>query len=1226
MSWLKKAIVYLSVTALAAPVVASGTVGIASAATTDNAKTTETAKPNASLKAPFRDANNIFKLRLDKQKDGYVLVTNIAASGNNVIQKGEQLVVNFDKKNVDLNNSSVVNQDGSAPFTVKKDANKGTVTLTFNQTVDSGNYTTAVGIATKNLYTTSSLKADFQGAPIKISDNLITSKWQAPTYNSTNGDTTQQSSSYSTQNSVGTTQVASTQAASSQYSTSTSSTQAATSYTTTTSQTGTTTQATNQSQGYTPTFDEAEKAVMNRTTINVTGTATDSTETQTSANVATPATDTQSGNVNNALINSNNTESTAVQAQANQAAPAENSTGQTTTQAVATDQTAAPTTANTTVATAPQSNTTQATNNTVATTQTNNVATTQPVASNTGSTQASQTTDNQTSAQAEINVPLSVSTNNAIQTPNGKASDPAQTLQDVLAENDSNPQGDKTTYEPNKTFENIKKDINAKASMATPEEQAEIVKVTPWIWSYISKQASQNQVFTFATLLTTGRTAYTTINGTADANSSNILEQQMPTLLKSFGENITDGAFDKAMDIDVLLDSQLYKDYLDGKYTPTSEKLNPSDAWAAMKDHITVTKVDDNTNTAGATQLDKTYFNAKATLDSEVAAQLAKQNAEKVQKELVTNSETSENVATTDNNANSNGDNTALFNQMQKDMADKMADTSVENQAQVLDAIPEILNDVSNKTASSDKTGGVSNFIKPMVDGTSYLISVDTQPITGSSDKYLANLPQIFKSFGDSMRKGDFDQPLAMQNMERSQIYQDYLDGKYVPDSLVTKKTVNNKDDLLPAILLAMVAIPALTLLMGVVTILTSPIWVPLAIATWGVVFAITAMPIVFIYTVLGALILPSLVLFPIMAIVSLIAAPILLIGNLIPIVNLITIPITLINLALTFIPGWIVLTFIPMLLLAAGIVIAGIAIPVIMTIGLVIAQVVAGILSFLTGGLLAMLLPITALLGIIIAGAFSLLGLIGFILIAGGIMALVLGLIVAGFAVLTVVAGGFAGVIGLGLIAGIAVVLLGYLAFNFGGMLAGIAIFLILLVLMPQFLVLNFLLWFIGFGFMALILTDLAIPSLELALAIGALMMMFFVPGLLIALSWPFWMGLVLQISIPIVEIAFLIALPFSFIPLFGWIADAIVGVIILIQAIALVISVALPLAIGVGMMTKGIIGFDIAMAAAAVLDLIKDKEVTDRKYVDLDTSWRRRIHPVGFWTKSDPLATALA
>jgi len=118
MSLLKKAAVYLSVAALAAPVIATGTAGIVSAATTDNnaVQTSQTAKPNSSLKVPLRNADSIFKLRLDKQKNGYVLVTNIAASGNNVIQKGEQLVIKFDNKNVDMNNSSVVNQNGKLPI------------------------------------------------------------------------------------------------------------------------------------------------------------------------------------------------------------------------------------------------------------------------------------------------------------------------------------------------------------------------------------------------------------------------------------------------------------------------------------------------------------------------------------------------------------------------------------------------------------------------------------------------------------------------------------------------------------------------------------------------------------------------------------------------------------------------------------------------------------------------------------------------------------------------------------------------------------------------------------------------------------------------------------------------------------------------------------------------------------------------------------------------------
>lgn len=1234
MSLLKKAVVSISALALAAPMVANGTAGIAAAALAgaENVKTESVAKDNSSLKAPLRNANSIFNLKLDKQKDGYVLVTNIAASGNNVIQKGEQLVVDFDTENVDLDNSSVINQKGSLPYTVKKNADKGTVTFTFNETVHDANYSSAIGVATKNVYDTTPVKANFEGATVNVANNKLTSKWQPQTTTSSYASTTSQQSNYGTQQS--TSQVASTQSAS---------TQAASSYTTTTSynttsqQTGTTTSTqagstTQQGENsyYQPTFDEAEKAVMGQTTIKVVGDLSTDADTQTAANQATTSDD-ASTVTNNALDETTTSANQATTSTNNQqATTTENSNAQgssaTTSQPVKTD-----TSQNTEKVDNSSDNATQTATQNVTS---SNTATGNTAASNNATTTATVDQPAQSKTGTSTQVQAGTTSENVIQTPDGKASDPQATLDEVLKNNDTDPNnadntGDTKSYQKNETFEGIRQDIENKVPEATYAEKAEIVKVMPWIWSYIAKAATQDQVFTFGTLLSTGRTAYTTINGVADPNGASVLQQQMPSLLKAFGENMADDAFDKAMDIDVLLDSQVYQDYINGKYTTTDNELDASDAWNAMKDHITVEKVDSNTDTTGATNLKMRVYNPTATLNSYAASALAEQNAKRADN-LVINKDTSSNEATeaTDEQASAKDGkaNAALFSQMEKDMGDKMQGASEMDKAEILGSLPGILNDLSSKTDSSDTTGTTAKYLQKTTDGNQYLLTLNTQPISGSSDKYLANLPQVFNAFGDSLKDGDFDQPINNQLMMNSQVYQDYLDGKYVPDALVQKKTVDNKDDLLPAIILAILAVPLAALAMGVVAIVTSPIWVPLALITWGIVFAITALPVVFIYTVLGALIIPSLILFPIMLVVSLFTAPLLLIANLIPIINLITVPISLVVLALTFIPGFIVLSFIPMVLLAAAIVLAGIAIPLIMTVGLVIAQVIAGIISLLTGGLLAMLLPITALFGLVIAGLFSLLGLIGFALIAGLIMGVVLGLIIAGFAVLTVVAGGFAGVIGLGLIAGMAVVLLGYLAFMAGGMLAGMAIFLILLLLMPQFLVLNFLLWFIGFGFMALILTDLALPSLYLAVAIGGLMMLFFIPGLLIALSWPFWMGLVLAISIPIVEIAFLIALPFSFIPLFGWIADAIVGVIILIQAIALAISIVVPIVIGVLMMTVGIIGFDIAAAAALVIELIKKKEVAERIHVNIKPNWNRKIRPVGFWTKSDPLSFALA
>jgi len=174
-----------------------------------------------------------------------------------------------------------------------------------------------------------------------------------------------------------------------------------------------------------------------------------------------------------------------------------------------------------------------------------------------------QTTTTPTNATT-IKLQVSVNASAIVSTPNGKGSDPQATLNQVLANQSQNPQQGQATYLSNSTFEKTKQDIIAKVPTATPVEQSEIVKVSPWIWNYVAQSSKQNQNFVFSTLLTTGRIADTTINGTADLNSSDILQQNMPKLLKAFGDILKADAFDEAEDIDVLSASQVYQDYLAG--------------------------------------------------------------------------------------------------------------------------------------------------------------------------------------------------------------------------------------------------------------------------------------------------------------------------------------------------------------------------------------------------------------------------------------------------------------------------------------------------------------------------------------------------------------------------------------------------------------------------------------------------------------------------------------
>lgn len=1232
MSLFKRAFVCVSVALLAAPIVASGTVGAVSAATTDNhIRTTEPAKPNSNLKTPLRDANSIFNLRLKKQNGGYAFVCSIVASGNNVIQKGEKLVVSFDRQNVDLKHSTVINQKGDVPYTATKDTNNDTLTLSFNRNVDYGNYQIAMGIATKNVYTTTKVTAKFAGSPVKIAHDQLTSKWHQPQMTKST-TTTQQTARYSKTQSYSpasqTSQTATTQTTSTQ-------TQAATqptyqqssnrAYSTTTRQTTgykTVTQARTQQQqqqqqqqsssqnNYTPTFDEARQAVMSRTTVGISGTPT------TNGSGQTP-TDSTAGATEKNLTGANGTDSTSTSSTDSTTKSA--STGQASPQASSAQ--AAPTSRRQVqVAGTDNQQTSSQTNQESGATETASTPTTP--ATPTTHTESSQV---QPQAALEQQVQAGAAVSNVIQTPDGRASDPHETLKQALADQNQAGQNQNKAYQSNQSFESIRTDVANKVPNADAEEQAEVVKTLPWIWSYISNAPTQAQTFSFETRLSTGRIANTFVNGAANTNSDNILQQNMPKLLKVFGANISANAFDRAMDIDNLLKSQVYQDYLQGKDASSSEKLNSNDAWKAINGRLNVTKVDASTNVAGATELPKTFYNPKTTVDQMASASLAAHNAGQSGNVEPIAQAANSRAAGQSTNDSGNKDSANLFYKIQSDLYKKMGNASSDDKAQMLGAIPDILHQVSNGTSSSDKTGRIFKFLKSAMDGSEFLFTVDTRPVVGSTDKYLSNLPQIFKSFGDSMRKGDFDKAINMQLMKKSQVYQDYLDKKYVPDALKRKVVQkNDKTDLLAAIILAIIAVPVLAILMPIIAIVTAPIWIPIALVVFTVVFAVTALPILLL--TLGILASPFIL--PIAAIFTIAAALIGLVVNLIPIVNLITIPITF----LAVVAGAIVtvlsvigiLLWLPAIIVTGIVVILAIAVPIVMFVALIALQIFAGIVA-LAIGLLPILVPILALIGIVIACIFAGIGLLLFTLSPLLFFALPLILFVIVAAILVVAlmaiffiftAGSVSTILGILLI-----VLILYPIFNIIALVGAVLLFLLLVAVMPMFLVLRFLLFFIGFGFMALIFTDLAIPVLGIAIIVGLAMMTLFIPGLLIALSWPFWMSLVLLITVPIIIPLVLL----GFIPFVGWIMGPVAGIAILIQAGLLIASIVVPIMIGLAMMTTGIIGFDIAAAAAAVLALLKDKLIEKNLYVDIDDRLDNfKIRPTGFWTKDDPLSFA--
>ncbi len=75
-------------------------------------------------------------------------------------------------------------------------------------------------------------------------------------------------------------------------------------------------------------------------------------------------------------------------------------------------------------------------------------------------------------------------------------------------------------------------------------------------------QDTKGQVWKYAVPLTSGKTALVTIDGrssTAKADEKTLLAS-MPALLKSLGNSSKTGMFDEAVDVDILKQSQYYKD------------------------------------------------------------------------------------------------------------------------------------------------------------------------------------------------------------------------------------------------------------------------------------------------------------------------------------------------------------------------------------------------------------------------------------------------------------------------------------------------------------------------------------------------------------------------------------------------------------------------------------------------------------------------------------------
>ncbi|WP_125770223.1 hypothetical protein [Companilactobacillus furfuricola] len=761
-SLVKKIITWVSAIIIVLPIVAYSTVEVAEAAIYNNVGKYENVDPSVPLKTSTRNPNKIVGLSMTEKKGVPIMRMNISASSDDVIKKGDQLDIKFSKKNVDTNKiKQLAAKDNNSLYKISKKGND--LVVNFKKDATSGNYQEVFAIATKNVKAHTKATASFAGKDIKIDNNNINSQYRAPQKQQTNQpqkvvnqNNNQQASNNQQQES---TQSASSNDGESQATTSNGQTnqQQATQQQQTqqvqqnqTAQNdGTTQQQANQTtdgQQISPSFSQAEEAVNSRTTIQVTGTATADpaqNESQaTSSNVASPETQTSSSTETAATQNTNATTAATIQTQSN-AATQETSQQTTPVADTATETQTAHVQAQTTAVAQPTQQTT----------------TTQPVAQNQATTfEPQQITSTTSSTQASDNSGYTEIANQGYVSPKTTLDNYLTSDQDL---DNNQVQNNEDTYEDNSQYEAIYQHVQQKAQGATQEEVYEITKDLPSIWHYIgindTDSDTEGQVWNFHSTLSTGRDLAVTIDGTAQPDSSDPLQQQMPKLLRAMGKDIEPGALDEAVDIDALKNSQIYQDYLDGKYTgPNSENsASTSDAVNTVLNHTKIS-LDKPDNGAAITELPNV-----AKVDPNMLLNKAKENAQ--------NGSTSKTKADADSQ-----ESQAVYNSIKQDTYNKMTPwASDDEKAEMLKSVPYIWNDASSKTAKDDKVGQLYNYVLNGTDGRQIYYTIDGRVIP-NGNKYEKQFPNVIVSLGQNMTKGQFDPIVNNDILKNSKVYQDY--------------------------------------------------------------------------------------------------------------------------------------------------------------------------------------------------------------------------------------------------------------------------------------------------------------------------------------------------------------------------------------------------------------------------------------------------------------------
>ncbi|KRL66075.1 hypothetical protein FC27_GL001097 [Companilactobacillus versmoldensis DSM 14857 = KCTC 3814] len=878
------------------PVLAYSTVEVVQAAAYNNADKYTDVDPSVPLKTSQRNPDNIVGLSMTEKKGVPIMRMNISPSNNDVIKKGDRLNISFNKKNVDTNKiKELASQDNSSLYDISKKGNK--LVINFKKNATSGNYQEVFGIATKNVKASTKANATFAGKSIKIDNNNINSKYRAPqkqqrsnqtqrTSNNGNQQTTnnqgsQQAQTQSASSNDGQTQTSSSNGQAGQTQSSSQQQQQQATQQQTTQQQGQTTQQqtqngttqqqqANQSDSVTPSFSQAEDAVNDRTSIKVTGTATSDptkdNQTDTSSNTNDAQTTQNDTNTNNSdqTAVSNNSETNSNSATTN----TNNEDDQTESSSNVADNENNSSTAQTTTPTnndvdTNSTDSSQATTNTNQTTANNSTQTTQPAVDQTEQQSTTTFEPQEVTTPSSTTSQTQASDNSGyIEIQNQGYVSPKDTLDNYLTSDhdldNNNVQNNEDNYEDNSQFEAIYGHVQQKATNATDEELGEITKDLPSMWNYIGQNDSDSdtngQVWNFHSTLSTGRDLFVTIDGTAQPDSSDVLQQQMPKLLRAMGQSIEPGALNEAVDIDALKRSQIYQDYLDGNYTgPTSDNTaNTSDVINTVENHTTIS-LDKPTNGADITQLPTI-----GKVDPNVLLKDAEEQAKVNQNGTDT--------TTTDNSSDS-ADSQAEYNAIKQDTYNKMTPwASDDEKAEMLKSVPTIWNDAASKTDKNDKVGQFYNYVLNGSDGRQIYYTIDGRVIP-NGNKYEKQLPNVIVSLGKDMKKGEFDQIVNNDILRNSQAYQDYQQqsqGNAATTAATTAATSAASPLgglglaplllglpglllapalLVPGLLLAPVATGAVLASLPVVALLAQPVILPALLALPALAIAPIALP-----------------------------------------------------------------------------------------------------------------------------------------------------------------------------------------------------------------------------------------------------------------------------------------------------------------------------------------------------------------------------------------------